>query len=141
MGARELVLNCCSEFIHLVSSESNDICNNQQKKTISAEHVLLALEKLGYGEFRKDAEEVLSECKETAAKRRRQSTKLENLGIPEEELLRQQQSYSPRQEKLQLCRKCSRIIVVLLVMSMLVLMVADMPRTVLVRKSRNIECL
>ena len=35
--------------------------------------------------------QVLSECKETAAKRRRQSTKLENLGIPEEELLRQQQ--------------------------------------------------
>ena len=34
---------------------------------------------------------VLSECKESAAKRRRQSTRLENLGIPEEELLRQQQ--------------------------------------------------
>ena len=34
---------------------------------------------------------MLTECKETAAKRRRQSTKLENLGIPEEELLRQQQ--------------------------------------------------
>ncbi len=34
---------------------------------------------------------VLSECKETAAKKRRQSTRLENLGIPEEELLRQQQ--------------------------------------------------
>ena len=33
----------------------------------------------------------MTECKETAAKRRRQSTKLENLGIPEEELLRQQQ--------------------------------------------------
>ena len=29
--------------------------------------------------------------KESAAKRRRQSTRLENLGIPEEELLRQQQ--------------------------------------------------
>jgi histone H3/H4 len=38
--ARELILNCCTEFIHLVSSEANDICNNQQKKTISAEHVL-----------------------------------------------------------------------------------------------------
>ena len=35
--------------------------------------------------------QVLSECKETAAKKRRQSTRLENLGIPEEELLRQQQ--------------------------------------------------
>jgi len=89
--ARELVLNCCTEFIHLISSESNEICNGQQKKTISAEHVLAALEKLGFGDFKKDAEEVLHECKETAAKRRRQSTRLENLGIPEEELLRQQQ--------------------------------------------------
>lgn len=94
--ARELVLTCCTEFIHLISSESNDICNQQQKKTISAEHVLAALEKLGYGDFRKDAEEVLTECKETAAKRRRQSTRLENLGIPEEELLRQQQELFAR---------------------------------------------
>lgn len=89
--ARELVLNCCTEFIHLISSESNEICNAQQKKTISADHVLAALEKLGFGDFKKEAEEVLHECKETAAKRRRQSTRLENLGIPEEELLRQQQ--------------------------------------------------
>ena len=56
--ARELVLNCCTEFIHLISSESNEICNGQQKKTISAEHVLAALEKLGFGDFKKDAEEV-----------------------------------------------------------------------------------
>ena len=51
----------------------------------------LALEKLGYGEFKKEAEEALAECKDVAAKKRRQSTRLENLGIPEEELLRQQQ--------------------------------------------------
>lgn len=37
---RELILNCCTEFIHLVSSEANDICNQQQKKTINAEHIL-----------------------------------------------------------------------------------------------------
>ena len=30
-------------------------------------------------------------CKEVAAKRKRQSTRLEHMGIPEEELLRQQQ--------------------------------------------------
>ena len=59
--ARELILNCCNEFIHLISSESNDICNQLQKKTISAEHVLAALDKLGYGDFRKDAEEVKSQ--------------------------------------------------------------------------------
>lgn len=89
--ARELILSCCTEFIHLVSSEANDICNTQNKKTINAEHVLQALEKLGYGEFKKDAEDALAECKDVAAKKRRQSTRLENLGIPEEELLRQQQ--------------------------------------------------
>ena len=38
--ARELILNCCTEFIHLVSSEANDLCNKQHKKTISPEHVL-----------------------------------------------------------------------------------------------------
>lgn len=38
--ARELILNCCSEFIHLLASEANDICTQQQKKTINAEHIL-----------------------------------------------------------------------------------------------------
>ena len=36
------------------------------------------------------------DCKAVAAKRRRQSTRLENLGIPEEELLRQQQELFAR---------------------------------------------
>ncbi|XP_029050773.1 protein Dr1 isoform X1 [Osmia bicornis bicornis] len=89
--SRELILNCCTEFIHLLSSEANEICNQQQKKTINAEHVLQALEKLGFGDYSAEAEAVLRDCKAVAAKRRRQSTRLENLGIPEEELLRQQQ--------------------------------------------------
>jgi len=89
--SRELILNCCTEFIHLLSSEANEICNQQQKKTINAEHVLQALEKLGFGDYNAEAEAVLRDCKAVAAKRRRQSTRLENLGIPEEELLRQQQ--------------------------------------------------
>lgn len=38
--ARELILNCCTEFIHLISSEANDVCNKKNKKTISPEHVL-----------------------------------------------------------------------------------------------------
>lgn len=94
--ARELILNCSTEFIHLLSSESNEMCNNQLKKTISAEHVLMALDSLGFSDFKKDCEEVLTECKDVAAKRRRQSTRLENLGIPEEELLRQQQELFAR---------------------------------------------
>ena len=49
-----------------------------------------ALEKLGYGDFRKDAEDALAECKEVAAKRKRQNTRLEQMGISQEELARQQ---------------------------------------------------
>ncbi|XP_023029441.1 negative Cofactor 2beta [Leptinotarsa decemlineata] len=89
--ARELILNCCTEFIHLLSSEANEICNQLHKKTINAEHVLMALNRLGFCDYTAEAEAVLKDCKAVAAKRRRQSTRLENLGIPEEELLRQQQ--------------------------------------------------
>ena len=52
---------------------------------------LSALDRLGFSDYTLEAEAVLKDCKAVAAKRRRQSTRLENLGIPEEELLRQQQ--------------------------------------------------
>ena len=39
---------------------------------------------------------MLTECRESAAERRKKSTRLENLGIPEEELLRQQQELFAR---------------------------------------------
>ena len=85
---RDLILQCCSDFIRLITTEANVICEEQQKKTMSAEHVLGALDKLGFSSYRAEAESVLNDCK---GKRRRQSTRLEHLGIPEEELLRQQQ--------------------------------------------------
>ena len=63
---------------------------------------ILALDSLGYGDFRKEAENVMQECRNVAAKRRRQSTRLENLGIPEEELLRQQQELFAKAREQQL---------------------------------------
>ncbi|KAJ6969455.1 protein Dr1 [Populus alba x Populus x berolinensis] len=39
------------EFINLVSSESNDVCSREDKRTIAPEHVLKALEVLGFGEY------------------------------------------------------------------------------------------
>lgn len=90
--ARELILNCCTEFIHLVSSEANDACVKQKKKTISPDHVVEALDHLGFGEYKTEAQSVLKEAKAVAAKKRRGSSRLENLGIPEEELLKQQQA-------------------------------------------------
>lgn len=40
---REMIMNCCTEFIHLVSSEANQVCMAQQKKTINAEHLLTGM--------------------------------------------------------------------------------------------------
>ncbi|CAO1429140.1 unnamed protein product [Diamesa serratosioi] len=101
--SRELILNCCTEFIHLLSSEGNEVCNQKNKKTINAEHILEALDRLGFKDYKREAEAVLHDCKQVAAKRRRQSTRLENLGIPEEELLRQQQElFNAAREKMSL---------------------------------------
>ncbi|CAI5776680.1 protein Dr1 [Podarcis lilfordi] len=105
--ARELVVNCCTEFIHLISSEANEICNKSEKKTISPEHVIQALESLGFGSYISEVKEVLQECKTVALKRRRANNRLENLGIPEEELLRQQQELfaKARQQQAELAQQ------------------------------------
>uniref|UniRef100_A0A2P2LKE6 Uncharacterized protein MANES_01G022100 n=1 Tax=Rhizophora mucronata TaxID=61149 RepID=A0A2P2LKE6_RHIMU len=49
--AQDLLIECCVEFINLVSSESNEVCNREEKRTIAPEHVLTALEVLGFGEY------------------------------------------------------------------------------------------
>ena len=74
--------------------------NSQYYQTNLNEHCLVrylrylnfsALEKLGYGDFRKDAEDALAECKEVADKRKRQNKRLDQMGVSQEELRRQQQ--------------------------------------------------
>ncbi|XP_028753731.1 protein Dr1 homolog isoform X1 [Neltuma alba] len=49
--AQDLLIECCVEFINLVSSESNDVCNREDKRTIAPEHVLKALQVLGFSEY------------------------------------------------------------------------------------------
>ena len=40
LDTRELLLQCCTDFIHAVSTEANAICSDTQKKTITADHIL-----------------------------------------------------------------------------------------------------
>ncbi|KAL3851582.1 hypothetical protein ACJIZ3_013464 [Penstemon smallii] len=49
--AQDLLIECCVEFINLISSESNEVCNREDKRTIAPEHVLKALEVLGFGDY------------------------------------------------------------------------------------------
>ncbi|KAI3762732.1 hypothetical protein L1987_53173 [Smallanthus sonchifolius] len=51
---QDLLIDCCVEFINLVSSESNEVCSREDKKTIAPEHVLKALQVLGFGEYVED---------------------------------------------------------------------------------------
>ena len=43
-----MIFHVCAEFINLVSSESNDVCSREEKRTIAPEHVLKALEVFNY---------------------------------------------------------------------------------------------
>ena len=62
--SRDLLIDCCVEFIHLVSSEANEICERETKKTISAEHVVKALTELGFEDYVHEIQEIAVEHKE-----------------------------------------------------------------------------
>jgi len=90
-STRNLVIDCCVEFIHLIASEANEICEKDQRKTITPEHVLAALKTLGFEEFVEEVEKVGNEHRQQIKERERKHTKLSHSGLSEEELLRQQQ--------------------------------------------------
>ncbi|KAI9841095.1 MAG: hypothetical protein M1837_000999 [Sclerophora amabilis] len=89
--ARDLLIECCVEFITLISSEANEIAEKEAKKTIACEHVTKALEDLGFHEYVQEVLEVASEHKEQQKTREKKQSKLEQSGLSQDELLRQQE--------------------------------------------------
>lgn len=67
-------MHTSTEFIHLIASEASDISEHQQKKVISPEHVVEALNTLGFQEYVADVEAVHKEYKEQASVSRRRLT-------------------------------------------------------------------
>ena len=47
--ANDLLLQCCNQFVHLISTQANDISEREKRSTISPEHVVKALEELEFG--------------------------------------------------------------------------------------------
>ncbi|XP_075925430.1 protein Dr1-like [Petromyzon marinus] len=92
-GARDLLRVACTRFVRHVSSEANTACAHAQRKTISPEHVIQALERLGLAGSMGELRACHAEFRALALSRRRRATRrLEALGVPEPELLRQQQA-------------------------------------------------
>lgn len=89
---RDLIIECCVEFIHLISSEANEICEQESKKTIAPDHIITALKKLGFEDFTTEVEDVLKDHKKLVKDREKKVSKLEQSGLTEEELLAQQEA-------------------------------------------------
>ncbi|KAG8928528.1 negative cofactor 2 transcription regulator complex subunit ncb2 [Tulasnella sp. 419] len=89
---RDLIIECCVEFIHLVSSEANDICEKESKKTISPEHIVSALKVLGFESYIEEVQEVLKDHKQQQRDREKKVSKFEQSGLTEEELAAQQEA-------------------------------------------------
>lgn len=63
MLARYIINGYFIEFIHLLASEANEICERENKKTIAGEHVVSALQALGFEDYVEEVDEVYKEHK------------------------------------------------------------------------------
>ena len=59
-----MLIECCVEFITLISSEANDISEKEAKKTIAVEHIEKALTDLGFADYVPDVLAVADEFKD-----------------------------------------------------------------------------
>ncbi|KAF3011053.1 negative cofactor 2 transcription regulator complex subunit ncb2 [Curvularia kusanoi] len=89
--SRDLLIECCVEFITLISSEANEIAEKDAKKTIACEHVKAALEELDFGEYVPAILDVAQDYKKQQQNREKKQTKIEQSGMTEEELIRAQE--------------------------------------------------
>lgn len=89
--SRDLLIDCCVEFVHLISSEANEICERETKKTIAGEHVTKALEDLGFNTYLEDIAVVVNDHKNQLKAREKKISKFESSGLSTEELLAQQE--------------------------------------------------
>ncbi|KAL9138101.1 MAG: hypothetical protein Q9175_000669 [Cornicularia normoerica] len=89
--ARDLLIDCCVEFITLISSEANEIAEREAKKTIATEHIDKALKELGFPEYVGEVLASAGEMKESLKTREKKTSKMDQSGLTQEELLQQQQ--------------------------------------------------
>jgi histone H3/H4 len=62
--ARDVLIECCVEFITLISSEANEISEKEAKKTIACDHIIKALDQLGFQDYVAAVMEAAAEHKE-----------------------------------------------------------------------------
>jgi histone H3/H4 len=87
---REIISDCCIEFIQLVANEANDLCAKENKKTVTPQNILDSLKKLGFERYLTEIEELNDELKVESQKQTK-SKKLKDTGLTEDELREEQE--------------------------------------------------
>eukprot|EP00210_Caulerpa_lentillifera_P002111 g2026.t1 len=92
-----MLIDCCTEFVNLLSSESNEISTREKKNTIHPEHVMRALSVLGFEEFVPEVKEAWdswkreSRQKSTTSRPKGHKTAADAAGFTEEQQIAMQQ--------------------------------------------------
>lgn len=62
--AKETIQECVSEYISFVTGEANQRCKEEQRKTVTAEDVIWAMDKLGLDNYVQPLTAFLNHCRE-----------------------------------------------------------------------------
>ena len=84
---RELFLESCTEFVLSISSEATDISTKENKTTITPEHVISALKKLGFDDFIDECTKEMEIEKDVAKDKRIEKKKKKDMGMSAEEAM------------------------------------------------------
>jgi len=93
---RDMVVECCQEFVHAVSAEANEVSTREGKSTITAEHVLAALRRLGFDAYEGECEMARDEAKEEETEKRELKKKRKTTQMSEEDAIAMQQELFAR---------------------------------------------
>eukprot|EP00282_Hemiselmis_andersenii_P001302 CAMPEP_0114113860 /NCGR_PEP_ID=MMETSP0043_2-20121206/3135_1 /TAXON_ID=464988 /ORGANISM="Hemiselmis andersenii, Strain CCMP644" /LENGTH=116 /DNA_ID=CAMNT_0001206033 /DNA_START=156 /DNA_END=502 /DNA_ORIENTATION=- len=87
-----LVLNCCNEFVRMLSDEANVLCEKGGKSTINPDHILESLKGLGFGAWEAQVAKSFEEYKKAEKARPRMGKNpMASSGLSHEELVKLQQ--------------------------------------------------
>ena len=89
--SKDLIINCCSEFIHVVSTEANELAEKSKKAhtLITPDHVIQSLKNLGFTEYTAEVVRAYTEFK-TTYKKKKSQPKADTAGKTQEQLEREQ---------------------------------------------------
>ena len=77
----------CTEFVLSISSEATDIRTKENKTTITPEHVISALKKLGFDDFIDECTKEMEIEKDVAKDKRIEKKKKKDMGMSAEEAM------------------------------------------------------